>query len=184
MANNELLDKVLKHIEHNQELWDQSCWASINVNGWSGEELKKFLLDDPQHPICGSARCFAGHACAFEGWMPYFEVSEFTSPGALGGGYTAQRCKNKAGQDDYISQKAQALLEIDYETADALFSPGNELSDLQKMVEHIKEHGTLEAQTCPDCDGDGEVESQCECCGQSTQDDCVTCSGTGEVDGY
>lgn len=51
------------------------------------------------------------------------------------------------------------------------------LQDLEDQVEETDE--TLD---CPDCDGEGEIHGECECCGQGTETECETCDGTGELD--
>lgn len=172
MANVKLLDQVMKHIEHNEHLWNQGYWATITVNGWSGEELKKFLLDDPQNPVCGTQRCFAGHAVAFSGWTPIFEISEYTAADYLEAGVSADYCVNKESDRRRIPQLATELLEIDDRTADTLFAPNNSLDDLRRMVAYIKEHDSLERQTCGTCDGSGEHEITVTC---------SDCDGKGET---
>lgn len=180
MANVELLDKVMRHIEHNEHMWNQTSWSNIVVNGWSGEELRKMLLDDPKNPVCGTQRCFAGHAVAFEGWTPIFEIGDYVHPSSLDDGFTANYCVNKEGDRAFISSKAIELLQIDGETADILFAPTNDLDDLRRMVAHVKKHGDLLG-VCSDCSGTGEVEDSCFECGNITTNDCSGCEGSGQV---
>lgn len=181
MANNELLDKVMKFIDHNEHLWVQGSWASLIRNGWDTDELYQFVVEDPQNPLCGTARCFAGHAVAFEGWLPIFGTFGETAD------RTTYDCQNKAGEKADISTKAREVLQIDYYTADLLFAGGNTIDQLRAMVAHIKEHGKLERGwdskdvRCPDCEGTGEVLTACECCGQSVTEQCSECDGSGEI---
>lgn len=183
MANVELLDKVMKHIEHNEHLWNQNYWAAITVNGWSGEELKKFILDDPQNPICGTQRCFAGHAVAFSGWTPIFEIEDWMPPAHLKDGLAADWCVNKQGDKRRIPALATELLEITAFDAHTLFAPNNDLDDLRNMVTYLKQHGSLDGVQCPECKGSGETWTECYACGHDTTETCGTCEGSGEV-GY
>ena len=177
MANVELLDKVMKFIEHNEHAWNQNSWARVVQNGFSYDEMRDFIAEDPQNPLCGTQRCFAGHTVAFEGWLPLFEP----------GDRTTYDCQNKAGDKADIGVKARELLGIDNYTADLLFAGANDLEDLRAQVEYIKEHGHLTRDwdhkdiQCPDCEGTGQVEDSCFECGHSTTVQCNKCDGSGEI---
>lgn len=137
-VNIELLDKVMDHIEHNQELWEQSTWAGLVVNGYSSEDLRRFVAEDPDNPACGTALCFAGHACNASGWHPLFDITGFWFSAHTG------TCKNKAGEMAPIEDKAKELLGISWDTAEKLFAGENSLETLRNMVAHLKAKGNLD----------------------------------------
>src|SRR5262245_46002525 len=141
MANNALLDEVLSFIDLNRELWDQRDWGQLIVNGWSTDELKRYVAEDPDNPACGSAMCFAGWACALSGFKPVFK-----DPSQYRGSFYSTNtimCKDQHGFSYQIDEKARELLGIDVRAAGKLFEGGNSFETLQAMVEHLKEHGNL-----------------------------------------
>lgn len=176
MANVKLLDWVMNHIEANQELWNQSFWFTLNANGFTGDQLKQMVLDDPNDPACGSAKCFAGWACTKEGWLPRFTIHS-------GGAISLVGDVEKDGKVAYCETKASELLDIDVDTCYVLFNASNDLDDLKGMVAHIKEHGDLrDYDGCDNCDGTGQVVAECYACGNHDATiDCDNCGGTGRV---
>lgn len=162
MANIELLDKVLDHIEKNPESWNQRAWR------------------------CGTTYCFAGHAALLSGWQPvqadrdaYWKLQGWESEEKAVEHYQNlldrdREWYEKNGEpytDTYYQEKilkmtkevdntsdtvtltgeeqrsiclvATDVLEIDGETGDVLFGATNTLADLRLMVQAIKEDGVL-----------------------------------------
>lgn len=162
MANIELLDKVLDHIEKNPESWNQSAWR------------------------CGTTYCFAGHAALLSGWQPvqadrdmYWRLQGWESEekavahyqslfekdkewyASRGREYTGTRFTYRielmksevdntsdvvtltGDERESICNVARQVLDIDDETGDVLFGATNSLEDLRAMVQTIKENGVL-----------------------------------------
>lgn len=171
MANIELLDRVLDHIEKNPESWNQAMWR------------------------CGTTYCFAGHAALLSGWKPvqadrdmYWRLQGWESEEKAVEHYQnllerEQKWYVSRGQEyietyftdkiekvksevdntsdvvtltgdekESISQVARQVLDIDDETEDVLFSATNSLEDLRAMVQEIKENGSLRYEDWEDRD--------------------------------
>jgi hypothetical protein len=152
MANNALLKQVLQRIEENQGMWDQTVWLKLNVNGFTGEDLKRMVLEDPQNPACGTAGCFAGTACLIEGWKPRFNTVMIEARMAFrvngevreGDNFTAEFVyKGGAAAGVSVSKKARELLDISDEDADILFNHANDLDTLRRYVEQLCENGEI-----------------------------------------
>lgn len=170
MANNELLDQVLNHIKTNPETWDQSNWRCGTNYCFAGHAA-----------ILGGWR-----PVNEEDNLPYWKLVGFDTPEAHEKGIHERhggRDLDSYGQSHYdfllsqsrsivpntsdivtltgherksISLVAQELLGISEYTADELFSGRNSLSDLERMVEEIKERGELGyyGDDCPEEYGD------------------------------
>jgi len=168
-VNTELLDKVLDYIEANNDLWNQNVWAEVNINGFDGDTLKRMILDDPENPACGTAMCFAGHACNLSGWRPFFrpvttwggELDDRSNEFMLGQAIHSDTCRNKAGEVASVKGKAMDLLGINSLDADHLFDGNNDLDQLREMVDHLKEHGSLTTYTRIE---DRDAEEYCSVC--------------------
>lgn len=164
-VNHELLDRVMEHIKSNKELWNQNVWAELNVNGFSGDELRAMLLEDPDNPACGTAMCFAGHACNMSGWRPLF-VAENIYTGYHGQpeGTVVELCANKQGDKALINDKAQELLGLDGYTVERLFAAGNTLARLEEYVQTIHERETLAPDGYYGTNDDYGYDTWCELC--------------------
>lgn len=108
--NLDLLDRVMDHIDQHPEEWKQSYWITATT--------------------CGTAACFAGHACLMEGWQ-LFPVSRF-------GSYRFEMVAKDGAVND-VRDVAVALLGLDEKQAERLFGATNTLDDLHSMVKQI--HG-------------------------------------------
>jgi hypothetical protein len=176
-VNRPLLDKVLGYIEANNDLWNQNVWAEVNINGFDGDTLKRMILDDPENPACGTAMCFAGHACNLSGWRPFFrpvttwggELDGKSNEYMLDSSIHSDVCRNKAGEVASVKQKATELLGINLSDADALFDGNNDLDELREMAAHLKEHGHLGEYTrIEDRDTEADQDDDyCSVCGGS-----------------
>jgi hypothetical protein len=107
MANVELLERTLAHIEANPELWDQECWFS--------------------GPAEARVACFAGRACLLaglevaQGTFSYVDVHHHAPPMWPDGLMP-------------VASAAQKKLELCNIDAVRLFCPGNTLEDLRRIV--------------------------------------------------
>lgn len=108
MANNDLLQRTLAHIEAHPEEWDQEKWA--------------------QRTDCGTAYCFAGTAVhlADPQLTPYFEGFDVT-------GFMQQPNGTKL----HIPGLARKLLGLAEDEGHVLFDQENELGDLRRMVGNL-----------------------------------------------
>lgn len=106
MTNKTLLKQTLEHIKANPESWDQSSW------------------------FCGTAACFAGHACLLSGDRPGPEIP-FAFKGAINDVITAE------GVQKFTQDRAEELLGISQREADFLFYQDNRLGDLERMVDNL-----------------------------------------------
>lgn len=106
--NKKLLLDVLAKIEADPKSWDQGYW------------------------FCGTAACFAGHACLLSGDKPIFEEEE-NEDGDIVVDDRAEYV-DVAGVSEYVSDRAGALLGISEAQADVLFDASNSLEDLQRFV--------------------------------------------------
>jgi hypothetical protein len=161
-VNHELLNRVLAHITENKKLWDQGSWAHLNVNGYDAETLRSMVLENPTDPACGTAMCFAGHACNMNGWFPEFTpqyIRGGLGPDDISGGYTDTCVKD--GERAEIDEKAQELLGLDDYSAGVLFGAGNDLDRLTHLVAVLRIDGTLNPE--PDDEDDGD--DICPTCG-------------------
>jgi hypothetical protein len=165
-VNNELLDKVLVHITRNKHLWDQGTWAHLNVKGYDAETLRSMVLENPNLPACGTAMCFAGHACNMSGWFPEFTPVYIRSgygPDEISGSYTDTCVKD--GERAAIDEKAQELLGIDDYSAGVLFGAANNLERLTHLVAVLHIDGTLNPDELTDDDDDDDGDDICPTCG-------------------
>lgn len=126
--NQELLARVLDHIEHNQETWDQSVWAQV------------FNRPHPEAEgsgtSCKAAYCFAGWTAILEG-----VESPKTAYIASDWGITADLRSVETGWPGYsagdplpVRDWAGQRLGISACEADQLFNGTNKLSDVREMV--------------------------------------------------
>ena len=46
-----------------------------------------------------------------------------------------------------------------------------------KSIEDIADNEIVQ---CPDCEGEGLVATECDCCGHESEDECIACDGSGE----
>ena len=129
-VNVELLQKTLDAIKANPQHWDQTKWH------------------------CNTSHCFAGFAELISNNMPIDTDSEVLESDAnfadmyttISGGYA---------QTVWLAQdNARDLLGISVDDAGILFAGYNSLSDLEDMVQHLIDHGSLDEFQYADSDED------------------------------
>jgi hypothetical protein len=107
-----LMRATLARIEANPQEWQQGSWAVQTA--------------------CGTAYCAAGHALVEVG-ARIDVAGQSVEVASL-----PERVRSRFLRDHVsISEGAQAVLGIDSATADRLFSGGNTLKDLHKLVDEI-----------------------------------------------
>lgn len=104
--NKPLLKQTLDHIKANPESWDQSRW------------------------FCGTAACFAGHACLLSGDRRG-PALPFAFKNAINDVITAE------GVQKFTQDRAEELLGVSQSQADALFYQDNRMEDLERMVDNL-----------------------------------------------
>ncbi|SRR6266576_6012799 len=112
MANAERLWATYRHIEAHPETWDQSMWH------------------------CGTSFCFAGHGAVTIAGAPIH------SPGTMYGSGVTLREEDAdafeyydAGDVVSIQQYAQVYFDLTGRQAEGLFSAGNSLSHIKRLIE-------------------------------------------------
>jgi hypothetical protein len=110
-VNKELLHRTMDEILAHPELHVQITWA---------------VQRD-----CGTAMCFAGWACALEGFS--MNVEDLDLDGVT----------SALENGDQIDTTAARLLGIDWPSALTLFSADNTITDLKHYVDEIAEHGMI-----------------------------------------
>lgn len=160
MPNMELLDKVLGHIKANPETWNQAdyrcgttyCFAghAALMSGWK-----------PVGPDKDLAWRVAGFESAEQGIAYYQRQLKRVPEGAYADSVVAswkgniENINAKVDNRDpevtltgaekaAIADVARDVLDLDGDTAGTLFQSGNSLSDLEEMVEEIRENGYLD----------------------------------------
>lgn len=125
--NVELLTQVFKYIKNNPQTWRQQTWYAI-VDRNSGDrtfEIREEIVEDANK--CGTSFCFAGHVAIREGFaLPPKDNDETWS----------RRFVDAEGYNDYeeVDEFASKRLGLDYNQAEALFSGGNTMDDIEFIV--------------------------------------------------
>lgn len=130
--NANLLDAVMAKIKTDRKHWFQNDWRRQIAK----RPLRKIVQRNKEVLVvdCNTAFCFAGWAVqlgseAKPRWASTDELwaSKFDD-------------KEDVLEDGTISaeNRARRLLDLDYDQAEALFDGGNEIRDLERIVEAIK----------------------------------------------
>jgi hypothetical protein len=111
-VNKELLRRTMAFIEANPSKHNQLAW-------------------------CGTAQCFAGWACSFEGWRPLdlHERSAFYADDDDEDGFDPSSAVKQGGTIALVEDVAQSLLGLDVYQAALLFDGDNTVDDLR---DHVK----------------------------------------------
>lgn len=117
MPNVELLRRVLAHIEAHPEQWDQLSYRA--------------LVD------CGTAYCFAGHVVGLTGGRWSAPIGAEDADDDDDELPPLEDCVDVGDVIQHVSYYAQNQLGITSGQADELFSPGNTLDDLRRIVGRI-----------------------------------------------
>jgi hypothetical protein len=156
MANMEKLNSTLRYIRTHMDLWDQTHWfeALDGAGEFTSRQIVDMILEDPYEPACGVTGCMAGLACFQNGYVPIFRVQgegdwAMVQPGEMVAKRDPQT--GKLGEHSTTKDAAAAIFDIDYTTASRLFDSDNSFEDLQAMVAHIGEHGTLQTYNTRQC---------------------------------
>ena len=115
MANVDLLRRTLAHIEANPEIWNQEDYR------------------------CGSGLCFAGWAAQLAGgrWYtadPNHRLAQFLVSEPADGNSELRGREFFGVRVSTVHPRAQRLLDLDDEDAEALFHPDNTIEDLRGFV--------------------------------------------------
>lgn len=167
MANIEMLDKVLGHIKANPGSWKQSEWrcgtsycfagpAAI-LSGWkpTGPEkelnwrLRGFETEEIMEEYYKSRIAREEElASRFPGDKWYTEnlkfIQEEYAEQHKEGDNTSDVVTLTGEERRTISSVAREVLDIDGDTAEVLFYGENSITDLENMVQEIKDNGYLE----------------------------------------
>lgn len=121
VVNVDLMNRVLAQITNHPEGWDQGNWFAMLSEG-----------------ECKTAGCFAGWAAQLSGYQPVF------TDGLLWDGnsqrwYTGLKpytefVTDAQGNMHRVSELAEKLLGLNSDESDALFSGGNTLERLTRLV--------------------------------------------------
>lgn len=132
IANVALMHKVLLHITHHPDQWDQTSWARISYRS-----------------SCRTACCFAGHAVLLSG-EPLRYGEEYGTRIPLG-----------LDDDDYgtVREGAERLLGLDFVDSARLFSGRNTLRDLWRICEELTEGEIKESEFDDVLEANNTVES-------------------------
>jgi hypothetical protein len=137
-----LLRGVLEYIKAHPQTWQQESWFwVVNPDGKFTPHVQTVTVEEVNS--CETAFCFAGHAAIIEGfpmpphdnYKPWERFVSDTSHGVVGWG----EYEGKAGYVEGVDAYAAKVLGLDYDVAEELFSAGNTLEDLEKMVEYLEE---------------------------------------------
>lgn len=172
MANNELLDRVLHHIKTNPETWDQGNWRcgarycfaghAALMGGWKPVKDEESIVywklqgyESLETAIEYVDKWYGGASMDPERWTQYKEDYHQHLLDQLHGivPNTSDLVTPDGWEIKSIALAAQELLEIDRYSAEQLFSAANNLEDLERMVQEIKENGHLGHCRC-DCPED------------------------------
>jgi len=139
--NVDLLKRVVKRIERDQEMWDQESWGYLPehhtidlgitefenpIGGRSlGIEVNDILLSEKD--LCGTTFCCAGHTVLEAGETILIHYQDLE----------ASFCVDKGENVHMISQRAQELLGLTDEQADSLFAPGAGADDIVAYKRHV-----------------------------------------------
>lgn len=139
MANIELLDKVLNHIQAQPYTWDQDVWRTFG----NDTNFKTVTDDNKSKDVlavdCGTSFCFAGWACQLSN-----EPAEWHSKTTL---YANEADIEQHGDEVDTAggfkviepgYRAQRLLGLDNDQAEAMFAEGRTMEELENYIEQIK----------------------------------------------
>lgn len=141
MANEELLRRVVKRIERDQN-WDQDYWGSVDEFVADNLEVSPVVSKDghqnwlevkdssiTEENLCRTAFCLAGHTILEAGDVLLVSRD----------GLDATFCLDDTGAFRTIEQRARELLELTEEEADYLFMPTAGGGDLDMFKQEITE---------------------------------------------
>ena len=159
MPNEELIRTVIKRIERDIEMWDQSSWGAVNAHslitsgivpetvkvpaeakneGLFHDELTGYPVGDmnlgllQDFPVtCNTSFCFAGHTV--------LEAGDVMLVHEDGG---ASLCRTPDGKVRHIHHRAMELLGLTEEQAGELFSAG--IEDLDELKRAIAYHAEVD----------------------------------------
>lgn len=179
----EVMDAINKDVETRAGRWNQGWWGKIRITKTQVENVdylspgaavrirspwrndRHFIIDnDAVRTDCGTAFCFAGHACLLAGDKFVAGINSTEIPHILQNGdanhhsFVTTVIPRRGKNPVHIPSRATKLLQLDHTTADLLFRGGNTLDELNEMVALIRENGSLES--CSGCD---EWVEHCEC---------------------
>jgi hypothetical protein len=114
-----LLNQTLGVIKAFPDRWNQSEWAVTEEDRVEYED---------EEPGCGTSYCFAGWATVLS---PDWDVDE----------RTISAVSLVEGDRIGIATAARLALDVDEYTAERLFRAGNNLTELERIVAELTEHG-------------------------------------------
>lgn len=152
----EPLDKTLQAVKNNVDLWDQGTWSRFELSDElqrmvkiiGVEDATKVLVEDPYNPACGTAFCFAGHACV-QDKQTRLAVKVYWDDWAQE--YRPTNAEDVWVNDEHggtrrstISNRAQEIFGLDSDERGILFDGSNDLQTLEDMVEYMRKHDRLD----------------------------------------
>lgn len=140
--NVDLIQRVMKRIERDEENWDQQSWASVHKGSLQGSPTIEVdgdqwsALDDVvllSGDACGTTFCFAGHTVLEAGETILVDKYEFESDNPL----EVEYCLDRDGNLHSIENRAQELLGLTPIQARALFDGEAGNRNLDRYKEHV-----------------------------------------------
>jgi hypothetical protein len=139
--NVDLLKRVIKRIERDEEMWDQESWGmmperhtiDLGITEFRtpggvkamGIEVSDILLSEKD--LCGTTFCCAGHTVLEAGDTILIHYQDLE----------ASYCVDGGDKVHVISQRARELLGLTDEQADFLFAPGAGAGDIATYKKNI-----------------------------------------------
>jgi hypothetical protein len=139
--NVDLLKRVVKRIERDQEMWDQEFWGIMpehltidlglteyQMPGWSRSlafEINDLLLSEKD--LCGTKFCFAGHAVLEAGDAILIQYQD----------QEANFCLDSEGNVHSIEKRAKELLGLTEDQARYMFAPGAGAGDVATYKRNV-----------------------------------------------
>lgn len=136
MVNHAELERVWGWVQAHPENYNQRYWGVVTSGRWDlsyDEEHPSWGRYTSTVPLCQTSMCFAGAAVTLDGWRMVFQDED---------DHYATHCV-KDGEIRDVANLAAELLGLPFNDWRKLFYSENTEDDMERMIKHLKEHGSL-----------------------------------------